>query len=190
MKPDPVRRLLLASGAAFALARESGAQPKALDALGSGGLALLLRHAATEPGVGDPPGFRLDDCRTQRNLSDAGRGHAEQLGLWLRQRKVRIDAVLSSRWCRCLETARLAFPSHAVEPFPALDSFFDDRSAEPQRTRAALDRIGATRAPANVVLVTHQVNILALTGEAVGAGEVLVVRPDHGRLQRIGRLQV
>lgn len=188
MKPNPVRRRLLMAGAAFAFARGAGAQPQ--DALRSGGLALLLRHAATEPGVGDPPGFRLGDCRTQRNLSDAGRAQAEQLGLWLRQRKVRIDAVLSSRWCRCLETARIAFPGHAVEPFPALDSFFDDRGAGPQRTRQALERISAIGAPANVVFVTHQVNILALTDEAVGAGEVLVVRPDRGRLQRIDRLQV
>lgn len=190
MKPSSTRRRLLAAGAAFVLAREADAAPPALEALRSGGLALLLRHAATEPGVGDPPGFRLEDCGTQRNLSDAGRGQAEQLGAWLRQRKVRIDAVLSSRWCRCLETARLAFPQHVVEPFPALDSFFDNRSAQPQQTRAALARIAAIRAPANVVFVTHQVNILALTGEAVGPGEVLVVRPDRGQLQRIGRLQV
>lgn len=187
---DPVRRRLLAAGAAVALVRSARAQPQLLNALRAGGLALLLRHAATEPGVGDPPGFRLEDCRTQRNLSDAGRTQAERLGHWLTQRGVRIDTVLSSRWCRCLETARLAFPAHAVEPFPALDSFFDDRGAEPQRTRALLERIATIHAPSNVVFVTHHVNILALSGEAVGTGEVLVVRQDRGRLQRIERLQV
>lgn len=188
MSADRVRRRLL--GATVLAPFSAVAQDSIQGALQAGGCALLLRHATTEAGVGDPPGFRLEDCRTQRNLSDAGRTQAARLGHWLRQQDVRIQEVLSSRWCRCRETARLAFPQHAVEPFPALDSFFDDRSAEPQRTRAALERIATIRAPSNVVFVTHHVNILALTGEAVGAGEILVVRPDRGGLQRLGRLQV
>jgi hypothetical protein len=71
-----------------------------------------------------------------------------------------------------------------------LNSFFDDRAAEPGRTRAALARIAAIRAPDNAVFVTHHVNILALTGEAAGVGEILVVRGGGGRLQVLGRMRL
>jgi voltage-gated potassium channel Kch/phosphohistidine phosphatase SixA len=133
-------------------------------------------------------GYRLDDCSTERNLSADGRAQSARLGKALLERGVKVESVLSSRWCRCLDTARLAFPQHAVTPFDALNSFFDDRAAEPGRTRAALARISAIRAPANVVFVTHHVNILALTGEAVGAGEILVARQPEA--YRCGRLRL
>lgn len=182
------RRLLVAAGMlATPLAR---AEHPAWRAMQEGGVAILLRHAATEPGVGDPAGYRLDDCATQRNLSPEGKAQAARIGQSLRQRSVRVDAVLSSRWCRCLDTARLAFPQHAVAPFEALNSFFDDRAAEPERTRAAFDRIAAIRAPANEALVTHHVNILALTGEVVGTGEILVVRHDGRQMRVLGRLKL
>ncbi len=101
---------------------------------------------------------------------------------------MRIDQVLSSQWCRCLETARLAFPKGTVEPYPALNSFFDDRSTEPRQTREVAARIAAIRAPANVAFVTHHVNILALTGIAVGSGEAVLVRSAGGSVQTLGRL--
>jgi broad specificity phosphatase PhoE len=189
MMPNPVRRRMLATAGLMAtpLVRS---EPSAWSALRTGGVAILLRHAATEAGVGDPPGYRLDDCATQRNLSAEGRAQAARIGQALIERSVRVDSVLSSRWCRCLDTARLAFPQHDVTPFDVLNSFFDDRAAEPGQTRAALARISAIRAPANEAYVTHHVNILALTGEAVGAGEVLVVRATGGRVQALGRLRL
>jgi phosphohistidine phosphatase SixA len=159
-------------------------------ALRAGGLALLLRHAVTEPGIGDPPGFRLGDCSTQRNLSAEGRAQASRIGRTLSERGVVIGAVLSSRWCRCVDTARLAFPDLLVEEFPGLDSFFARRDEEPALTAAALARIVTIAAPFNAVLVTHQVNILALTGEVARAGEAIVVRPSPPSLQFVGRLQV
>ena len=70
---------------------------------------VLIRHAITTPGVGDPPGFRLEDCSTQRNLTDAGRAHARRIGEEWRARKISIGRLVSSPWCRCLETAELAF---------------------------------------------------------------------------------
>ncbi|MCU0939649.1 MAG: histidine phosphatase family protein [Burkholderiaceae bacterium] len=143
-------------------------------ALQAGGCAILLRHAQTEPGVGDPPGFRLDQCSTQRNLSAAGREQAQRFGAALRARGVRIDEVRSSRWCRCLDTARLAFPALAVQPFAPLDSFFDDRRTEPQQT-AAVRRYLADLGSRNALLVTHQVNISALTGQFAAMGEAIVV---------------
>jgi broad specificity phosphatase PhoE len=186
------RRDILLGTATLLLAGRAGAQPvQPADLwleLEKGGVAVLLRHAQTEAGVGDPPGFRLGDCATQRNLSAEGRQQAQRIGAALAARRVRIDQVLSSQWCRCLETARLAFPKGAVEPYPALNSFFEDRSTEPRQTRDAAARIAAIRAPANVVFVTHHVNIVALAGVAVGAGEAALVRSAGGRLQTLGRL--
>jgi len=108
----------------------------------AGGCAILLRHARTTPGIGDPPGFRLDDCSTQRNLSDAGRAQARRFGHEFERRGIRVDEVRSSRWCRCLDTARLAFPRQAVEPLEALDSFFADGTAGRTQTAALRDYLG------------------------------------------------
>lgn len=184
-----LRRDLLLASAALGVVRRAGAgQDSAWAALADGGIAILLRHAQTEPGVGDPPGFRIGDCSTQRNLSAEGRRQAERIGAAFAARGVRVDAVLSSQWCRCLDTARLAFPRHAIEAFAALNSFFDDRSAAPAQTREALARIATIRRPSNAAFVSHQVNIVALTGEAVGSGEAVLARHDGAALRTVGRL--
>jgi phosphohistidine phosphatase SixA len=186
------RREILLGTATLLLAARAGAQPMEPAALWPelqrGGVAILLRHAQTEAGIGDPPGFRIGDCATQRNLSAEGRRQSQRIGAALEARAVRIDQVLSSQWCRCLDTARLAFPKAKVEPYPALNSFFEDRSTEPRQTREVAARIAAIRAPANVVFVTHHVNILALAGVAVGSGEAVLVRSAGGAMQVLGRL--
>lgn len=183
------RRDLLLAVASLTAGTRVSAQTDALwQALRAGGVAVLLRHAQTEPGLGDPPGFRVGDCSTQRNLSPEGRRQAERIGASLIAQRIRIDRVLSSQWCRCLETARLAFPGVTVEPDPALNSFFEDRSSEPRQTREAMAKIAAVRAPANVAFVTHHVNILALTGEGVGSGEAVLVRAAGGSATVLGRL--
>ena len=152
-----------------------------------GGQVVVMRHAATEPGVGDPPGFRLDDCRTQRNLSAVGREEARRLGAAVQARGVPIGQVLSSRWCRCLETARLAFGP--VEPWLPLDSFFHDRSREATQTPIVRQRAGERPPTGNLVLVTHQVNIAALTGIAPAAGEMVILTPQGDSTFRLaGRL--
>ncbi|HWC04880.1 MAG TPA: histidine phosphatase family protein, partial [Methylomirabilota bacterium] len=102
--------------------------------LRGGGQIVLMRHATTTPGVGDPPGFRAGDCPTQRNLTEAGREEARRVGAAFRSRAVPVGRVLSSQWCRCLETARLSFGR--VEPWEPLDSVFEGRAREPERTRA------------------------------------------------------
>jgi len=157
-------------------------------ALRNGGYVLLMRHAATEPGIGDPPQFKPGDCKTQRNLSAAGREQAAKTGQRLKDAEISISAVLSSRWCRCLDTATIAFGS--AVPDPALDSFFGDRSAQSeQQTAAVRARIQSFRGPGNLVMVTHQVNITALTGEFPGEGEIFVVRKSaQGSLQLTGRI--
>ena len=157
------------------------------DVLRGGGQIVMLRHASTEPGLGDPPGFRLDDCATQRNLSEAGRAEARRIGAAFVRRAVPVARVLSSRWCRCVETARLAFGR--VEPWSPLDSFFDDRSREPQQTRAVLTLIAEPFTGGNLILVTHQVNITALTGIVPATGEMVVLSPEPGgKFRIVGRL--
>ena len=160
-------------------------------ALRQHGLVVMLRHAATEPGIGDPPGYRLDDCRSQRQLSAEGRTQAARLGQTLAAHGLRPARVLSSRWCRCLDTARLAFGQ--VSAWPALDSFFDAREREPAQTAALRAALGQL-APGEVVAwVTHMVNIAALTGDGVAMGEALVLRPERQpdgslRVLRLGRI--
>lgn len=155
--------------------------------LKGGGQVVVIRHASTDPGVGDPPGYRLDDCTTQRNLSPKGREEARRIGAAFRAHGVPIGRVLSSQWCRCLETARLAFGT--AEPWLPLNSFFDDRSREPEQTRAVRALAGKRPAAGNLVLVTHQVNISALTGLFPAPGEIVVLTPQgEGAFRVAGRL--
>ena len=101
--------LVLVVGLTLMPAATVGASEHLWTHLKAGGQVVLIRHAITTPGVGDPPGMRLDDCSSQRNLTDEGRRDARRLGEAFRARGLPVDRVLSSPWCRCLETARLAF---------------------------------------------------------------------------------
>jgi phosphohistidine phosphatase SixA len=121
--------------------------------LRDGGHVILIRHAIA-PGTGDPAGFVLKDCATQRNLSAEGRAQARRIGVMLAARKVPIDRVLSSRWCRALETARL-MDLRPVEPFAALDSFFDDPTQGPDKTAAVKSFLQAL-GDQTIVMVTHR----------------------------------
>lgn len=165
----------------------SAGEGAAWQALRSGGHALLLRHALA-PGTGDPSTFVLTDCATQRNLSAAGRDQARRLGAAIKAAGVRVERVLSSRWCRSLETARL-MEVGPVEPFPPIDSFFQDRGEGPAQTRA-VEAFIAGLGPSTVVMVTHQVNITALTGIFPRSGEGIVVRPSAAGLTVVGRLSL
>ena len=153
-----------------------------------GGHVVLMRHTSTEAAPAfDPPGFTLGDCTTQRNLSSYGRDEARGIGAAFRARGIPVARVLSSRWCRCLETARLAFG--AVEPWPALDSYHDDRSRAPAQT-AEVRRLASERpADGNVIMVTHEVNVAAATGLSPAPGEMIILTPEGaGRFQTVGRL--
>lgn len=160
--------------------------------LRAGGLVILMRHATAGPGLGDPPGLRLDDCATQRNLTDAGREEAKRVGQRLKAEKVPIARVYTSPWCRCRETAMLAFGS--AEDWQPLSSFFDFPHQEADFTERVKKRIGSygRRNPGgNVVMVTHNVNIAALTRYSVAQGELVVVRPDGCCNARpVGRLNL
>jgi broad specificity phosphatase PhoE len=152
------------------------------------GAILIMRHAVTEPGIGDPPGFRLEDCATQRNLSAEGRAQAARLGRSLAQRRVVVARVESSAWCRCLETARLAFPAAEVRVYSPLNSFFDDRTRAAAQTEALRTRIAAWNGPGVLAMVTHQVNISALTGRFTAMGTALVLRPEGDGARVVGEI--
>ena len=167
---------------------ESISQVELWSILHGGGNVLLIRHAQTIPGFGDPSGFRLNDCSSQRYLSDDGRAQSRRMGDRFRAEKVPIGPVLSSEWCRCYETAELAFGTYQL--WPPLNSFFEDYSTRDEQTQAVLKRIESFTGEGNLILVTHQVNITALTGKAVSQGEAVVVRhdPDRG-FQVLGNIR-
>ncbi|RYH06360.1 histidine phosphatase family protein [Tropicimonas sp. IMCC6043] len=145
-----------------------------------------MRHALA-PGTGDPEGFRLGDCSTQRNLDARGRAQAQVIGQTLRAEAVQIDHVLSSAWCRCRETAELLGLA-AVEIAPELNSFYQRPEAGAAQTAATLDLLERLEGPA--ILVTHQVNITALAGVYPRSGEILVIRMSDGALEIIDRLSI
>ncbi|GGW71123.1 histidine phosphatase family protein [Vreelandella hamiltonii] len=157
-------------------------------ALQQGGLVILMRHSLA-PGIGDPPGFVLETCATQRNLSSEGRAQAVAVGQALRQQGVAIDAVYSSQWCRALETAEL-MALGPITPATWLNSFFGGRGDQVAITQAARSRIEAWQGPGNLLMVTHQVNITALTGGGVSSGEMVVVRPQEDGFAVVGRLSI
>jgi Histidine phosphatase superfamily (branch 1) len=152
--------------------------------LQQGGHVLMLRHAHA-PGFGDPPGFQLDDCATQRNLDASGRAQAVAIGEWLRRQGVREARVYSSQWCRSLETARL-LNFGPVTPLLALNSFFE-RTQERMSSLVALNAFFA-RQPADgplLILVTHFVNIQAVTDSSVGSGEGVLLQLQAGAAPRV-----
>ncbi len=151
-----------------------------------GGSIVLLRHA-NAPGIGDPPGFVLNDCSTQRNLDDAGRAQARRIGAAFRRRGVTVTAVLTSQWCRTRETAELAFP-HMARDAASFNSFFGAAASQPAQSAAALATLNRWRGPGVLVVTTHQVNITALTGLAPVPGEGVVVRPKGEGVEVLARL--
>lgn len=151
-----------------------------LSALARQGGVLLVRHASTEEGLGDPAGFTLGQCSTQRNLSEAGRAEARAMGEWFRQHGLQPQAVLSSQWCRCLDTARLAFGSGAVTPWAALGSPLGTAEQAYPEHQALLRKAAAQRRALGgfEVWVTHLFVLQDLVGQSLGSAEALLLRGD------------
>ena len=169
----------------------SQAQPPSVWALlqrNEPGYVVMMRHALA-PGTGDPASFKLGDCSTQRNLSNVGREQAAQIGKAFHSRNIRIARVLSSQWCRCLDTARLMNLAK-VEPFEPLNSFFNAPSREAKQTADVRRFILSNRNTQGVtVMVTHQVNITGLTGIVPQSGESVVLKAnEQGQVEVVGRL--
>lgn len=161
------------------------------EAVRSGTAFAMMRHALA-PGTGDPQTVVIGDCTTQRNLSDSGREQSRNIGAAFRANGIGAARVLTSAWCRCEETAEL-LGIGKVTVLPPLNSFFTSREREPAQT-AALGAWIAADKPVRIkdnplVLVTHQVNITALTGVFPRSGEIIVARyADDGQVEVLGRL--
>lgn len=157
--------------------------------LRSGGFVIFIRHGLTDPGVGDPAGFKLGDCKTERNLNAAGRAEAKRLGEAFRREKIPVAQVLSSEWCRCRDTAQLAFGTY--ETWPALNNLFGrPENADTQR-RAMIERASRFRGPGNLVLVSHGSTIVSVAGVSPATAEMVVMRPaGPGKLELVGRIPV
>ena len=175
------RRSLLMGSVVWTLGtatRTAAADPTLLERIRSGGV-LLIRHASTEPGLGDPPGFTLGQCHTQRNLSEAGRNESRAMGKWFDRHGLQTRAVLSSQWCRCQETAQLAFGKY--EDWPALNSTFRGQGQHDEQMRLLRQRLGQLPIGHLEVWVTHQVIMTGLTGAYPSMGEGFLV-DNAGRL--------
>ncbi|MBO9418084.1 histidine phosphatase family protein [Labrenzia sp. R4_2] len=163
------------------------ADDAAWQALENGGI-VLFRHALA-PGTGDPANFTLGDCSTQRNLNDQGRADSRAIGQAFKDKGIKVGRVLTSQWCRCVETAELAFPGQ-VEEEPVFNSFFQNRSAGPEQTQAGQTILEQWSGDGALVVITHQVNITALTDIFPQSGEGIVVEMNNGEIEVIGRLRI
>jgi len=148
--------------------------------LSDGQHVLLIRHADA-PGYGDPKGYQLDKCSTQRNLGDYGKKQAVLIGGWLKTQGINSANIISSPWCRCIDTAKL-LNMGSVQISPTLGSFFDDMSLERQQTKE-LEKLIQETLNSNpkmpLILVTHHVNILAYTGKVVNVGDMVLVKVNQ-----------
>ena len=158
------------------------------DALRSGGHFALIRHAVA-PGTGDPSHFSLHDCTTQRNLSEEGRSQAAKIGQRLRANGLRKARVYSSQWCRCLDTARL-IGMGKVDELPVLNSFFQHNERQSSQNQALKKWLAGQSLDEPLLLVTHQVNITAISSIYPSSGEIVVMRrAKNGKLSVVGTLK-
>jgi len=163
---------------------------RAWAALRGDGHVALVRHASAPGAVGDPAGYKLDDCTTQRNLSEQGRAEARALGERFRAQKVNVGKVVSSQWCRCRQTAEL-MDIGPVEDAPTFNNAFVLNATRDALTAGGRAMIGAWRGPGTLVVVTHGQNILAMLGLRPQEGEVIVVAPDptsEKKMRLVGRI--
>jgi phosphohistidine phosphatase SixA len=156
-------------------------------ALRAGGHVALMRHADAPGGVGDPPGFRVEDCATQRNLSAKGRVDAEKIGARLKGEGIAFEKILSSPWCRCIDTAKLLNLGmvETEATFGNVVVLKDQRETLAAGARALIAR---WTADGNLLVVTHGANIEALSGVWLASGEIVVVKGGSGRAEPVGRL--
>lgn len=178
--------------AALLLAVAAGAAPAQADEklwslLKGGGQVVLIRHGLTTPGVGDPPGMKLEDCRSQRNMTEEGRRQARETGEALKARGIAVGKVLSSPWCRCIETAKIAFGmSETYVPLSNLFGRPENREKQVKDLRAL---VSSKPASGNLFLSTHGSTVSALTGVSPDTAEMVIVTPQgNGKFVVAGRL--
>ena len=141
--------------------------------LEDGGKLIFIRHAYA-PGNGDPNNFNLNDCSTQRNLNIDGRKQAQKIGKFFRENKVKIYKVLSSEWCRCKETADIAFKDFSTNNF--LNSFYSSKYAKnrDKQVEALYDYVKKFKSNQNLIFVTHYVLVSEVLNYGPSSGEIVV----------------
>ena len=157
-----------------------------LAALEDGKKIVFIRHAIA-PGNGDPDDFDINDCSSQRNLSEKGRNQSKKIGDFFRINKIKIDTVLSSEWCRCKDTAKLAFGN--FKTFSALNSFYETRFAKnkSEQIKELRNFITKWEDDSNLIIVTHFVVISALLNKGVSSGEMIIT---DKKLNILGSLEI
>ena len=147
---------------------------------------VFVRHALA-PGNGDPNNFNINDCSTQRNLNEEGRAQSEKIGNFFKNKNIKIHKVLSSEWCRCKETAKIAFGNY--QTFNALNSFYDARFAKnkSKQIKDLKDYIDNWENDSNLIIVTHYVVISALINRVSSSGEMIIT---DKKLNVLGNLEI
>ena len=171
--------ILCVATALLARSGDARGQGDPWQALRQPGHAAFMRHSDAPGGAGDPAGFRLDDCATQRNLSEDGRAQARRTGAALARNHVAFDRVLTSPWCRCRETARLV-TDKAAEDFDALSNLVGRQEHRASQVTALKSHLSKLDPTARVLFVTHGILISALIGINPAQGEIVVVRIGAG----------
>lgn len=172
----PLRVLLLVAALLLGLnphVHVAAEDVAAWQALRDGEAVLILRHALA-PGVGDPDNFDIDDCNTQRNLNDVGRWQARNWGDFMERHGIREALVFTSAWCRCRDTAELMNVG-SVSVMHSLNSFFGGQGDRAEQTRQTVKNVNELPFGKPIVLVSHQVNISALTDAYTRSGEGLIL---------------
>ncbi len=155
--------------------------------LRDGGHVVLLRHA-TVTGSADSAGFDIDKCASQQKLSERGKQQARKIGALFATRAAPIERVLSSRYCRAVDTADIAFRDNDAEKFEPLDLLSKDPEKAAAQNAAVVKEVGDYSGDGNLVLVTHLENIMALTGAGAREGEAVIVSVDGEKLRVLGRI--
>lgn len=147
------------------------------NALHEGNKLIFIRHAYA-PGTGDPNNFNLQDCLSQRNLNEEGINQSKKIGLFFKNNKIKIDKVLSSEWCRCKDTAQIAFKNY--ETFDALNSFYDEEliSNKSTQIKDLKKFIKNWNSDKNLILVTHFVVISEMLDVGVSSGEITITNKN------------
>ena len=159
-------------------------ETQVLKNLKNGGNLIFIRHAYA-PGGGDPDNFDLNDCLTQRNLSETGREQAKKIGKFFHENQIPIDKVISSEWCRCKETALIAFKNYETENF--LNSFYSAKFAKNRKMqmKKLKDYVKSWNGDKNLVLVTHYVVISEALNYAPSSGEIVIADKNFKKLNSI-----
>ena len=157
----------------FLLNKTSFANENIVEILKKGGNIIFIRHAIA-PGNGDPQNFDISNCSTQRNLSEDGELQALKIGKFFKENDIKLTKVLSSEWCRCKDTAKIAFGNYETKNF--LNSFYDERFSE-NKDKQILDFqkfIRNWNKSGNLVLVTHFVVISEILDLTTSSGEIII----------------